>query len=249
MRTILTLTVVSVAALAAACGPRPQPLPQPVAHAPYPLQVPPPGTDYRHRSGPQGFGRTGLIAPPAAPPPSHGYPHGAPAHPPHDGRYDHDRYGYGDRAPHGYVWGDRREAVSGGHTYESREWMTEETWVEGGVLLEREAPRAPHRPPSGHYESGRTYPGPYAEAPRQPAPIAPRSYETPPQRSAPPEAIPGYPGPYALAPQQPQPDVEWGPTAPIGPVETAPLPPPGARTETPPRTTPPWPDAGPEPFY
>ena len=57
MRTILTLSAVVV--LAAACAPRPHPYP--VAEAPYLLHVPAPGTDYRYRSGPQGFGRTGPV--------------------------------------------------------------------------------------------------------------------------------------------------------------------------------------------
>lgn len=198
MRTILTLSVVVV--LTVACAPRPHPYP--VGQAPYLLHVPAPGTDYRYRGGPQGFGRTGPVhhapmpyshsqAPYSQPPysqPPHGHPglgHGQPLSPEHPyGAWGEPHaYGRGD----GYAWSDRRESVRGGHAYESREMMTEETWIGGGVILEREGPREPHRVGPNPYEAAPGYPGPYAEAPRRPEPE--------------PE-----PEPYRPAPRPPYPD-------------------------------------------
>ncbi|MFN3815877.1 hypothetical protein [Brevundimonas sp.] len=231
MRTILTLSAVVV--LAAACAPRPHAYP--VAEAPYLLHVPAPGTDYRYRSGPQGFGRTGPVYAPGPAygsygpgpgdhgsgpaygsygpgPGDHGsgqdYRGPAPQGPPpgYDDRYgyEYEAYGQGARVqgyPDGYSWGDRRHSVRGGSSYESREMMTEETYITGGVIVEREAPRAPHRsapyPDTSGYPS---YPGPYAESPR----FEPPPFEAP--RAGPP-----------------------------------PVPSPQPR--------PPYPDAGPEPFY
>ncbi|MBA4001233.1 hypothetical protein [Brevundimonas sp.] len=217
MRTILTLSAVVV--LAAACAPRPHPYP--VAEAPYLLHVPAPGTDYRYRSGPQGFGRTGPVyAPgPYGPGPAHGghgqaYQGPAPQGPPPGyGGYGYGYEAYGE-APRvqgysdGYSWGDRRHSVRGGSSYESREMMTEETYVTGGVIVERERPRAPHRPDPAPYRdtSGYTsYPGPYAESSR----FEPRRAE---------------PSPYAAPPAGPPPVRQ-------------------------PQPQQPYPDAGPEPFY
>ncbi|MFN4297955.1 MAG: hypothetical protein ACK4FB_14085 [Brevundimonas sp.] len=223
MRTILTLSAVVV--LAAACAPRPHPYP--VAEAPYLLHVPAPGTDYRYRSGPQGFGRTGPVyAPgpaygPYRPGPGYGghgqtYQEPAPQGPPpgHDSygyRYGYEAYGDGPRVQsysNGYSWGDRRHSVRGGSSYESREMMTEETYVTGGVIVEPQAPRAPHRPAPEPYPETSTYqpyPGPYAEYPRfEPHRAEPSPFETP------------HAGPPPVQSQQPRP---------------------------------PYPDAGPEPFY
>lgn len=204
MRTILTPPAVilsAVVVVAAACAPRPQP--HPVDRAPYLLHVPAPGTDYRYRSGAQGFGRTGPVhAPVQHGPqpyayPDYGYVHPLPPeHPPHGAghSYEHGR-------PGGYVWGERRESISGGHAYESREYMTEETWVGGGVIVERDRPREPHRP----HDSDLGYPGPYALAPRHAEPAyhpEPRPYphaapEAPPPPSppAPPRNRPPWPDP------------------------------------------------------
>ena len=195
MRTILTLSAAVV--LAAACAPRPHPYP--VAEAPYLLHVPAPGTDYRYRSGPQGFGRTGPVyAPgpaygPYGPGPGYGghgqdyrgpAPHGPP--PGYGGEYgyEYEAYGQGPRVQgysDGYSWGDRRHSVRGGSSYESREMMTEETYVTGGVIVEREGPREPHRaapyPDTSGYEP---YPGPYDESPRFAPPRAePQPFEAP----------------------------------------------------------------------
>lgn len=180
MRTILTpshMVLAAVVALTAACAPRPHPYP--AGQAPYLLDVPAPGTDYRHRSGSQGFGRTGPVhhgpmpyseAPyPQAP---HGHPgHGRPLPPetPYGAWREPPAYGRAD----GYAWSDRRESVRGGHAYESREVMTEETWIGGGVILEREGPREPHRPSPDPHEAAPGYPGPYAEAPRGAEPYRP----------------------------------------------------------------------------
>lgn len=164
MRTILTLSAAVV--LAAACAPRPYS--HPAGEAPYLLHVPPPGTDYRYRSGPQGFGRTGPVLtpgpayaplgpgphardyryespPPDGPLPGYGYEYEAHGYAP-------GVYGYSD----GYAWSDRRRSVRGGSSYQSREMMTEQTWAGGGVILEREPDR---------YEVAPGYPGPYAVAP------------------------------------------------------------------------------------
>jgi hypothetical protein len=194
MRTILTLSAV-VVVLAAACAPRPHPYP--VAEAPYLLHVPAPGTDYRYRSGPQGFGRTGPVyAPGPADGPygprygGHGEGYQGPApHGPRPGYggygYESEAYDYGPRVrgySDGYAWGDRRHSVRGGSSYESREMMTEETYITGGVIVEREGPRAPHRPAPYPDTSGyQPYPGPYAqspryESPRVETPPAPRHY-------------------------------------------------------------------------
>ncbi|MFN3536623.1 MAG: hypothetical protein ACK4Y4_04175 [Brevundimonas sp.] len=215
MRTILTLSAVVV--LAAACAPRPHPYP--VAEAPYLLHVPAPGTDYRYRSGPQGFGRTGPVH---APGPGYGGPgqdYRGPAlqgPPPGYGGYGYGYEAYGDGPrvqgySDGYSWGDRRHSVRGGSSYESREMMTEETYITGGVIVEREAPRAPHRsapyPDTSGYPS---YPGPYAESPR----FEPPRYEPP--RAEPPP----FEAPRAGPPPVPSP-----------------------------QPRPPYPDAGPEPFY
>ena len=212
MRTILTLSAVVV--LAAACAPRPHPYP--VAEAPYLLHVPAPGTDYRYRSGPQGFGRTGPVyAPgpaygPYGPGPGYGGPRQdyrgpAPQGPPpgygYGGEYgyEYEAYGHGPRVQgysDGYSWGDRRHSVRGGSSYESREMMTEETYVTGGVIVERDGPRAPHRidpAPYGDTSGYEPYPGPYAESPR----FAPPRAEPPPF-----EAPRGGPPPQ---PQPPQP--------------------------------------------
>lgn len=163
MRTILALSIV---VLAAACAPRPYP--HPVGEAPYLLHAPPPGTDYRYRSGPQGFGRTGPVhAPgPAYGPPGpgpyardHRYEGPPPYGPPPSYGYGYEAHGYAPGVhsySDGYAWGDRRRSVSGGSSYQSREMMTEETWVGGGVILEREPTP---------YESAPGYPGPYAVAP------------------------------------------------------------------------------------
>ena len=189
MRTILTLSAVAI--VAAACAPRPYP--QPLAEAPYLLQVPAPGTDYRYRGGPQGFGRTGPVYGPG---PAYGPYDARPYHGEHGhGRAPHgqppgyDGYGYGHGAhgerPHirgysdGYSWSDRRHSVRGGSSYESREMMTEETYVTGGVIVEREGPRAPHRPAPTPYPGAagpQDYPGPYAQAPGHPAPPVQRPY-------------------------------------------------------------------------
>ncbi|MEH6664565.1 MAG: hypothetical protein V7678_06915 [Brevundimonas sp.] len=182
MRTILTLSAAVV--LAAACAPRPHPYP--VAEAPYLLHVPAPGTDYRYRSGPQGFGRTGPVyAPgpaqgPYGPGPGYGgYQGPAPQGPPPGyGGYGqgYEARGHGPRVSgysDGYSWGDRRHSVRGGSSYESREMMTEETYVTGGVIVEREGPHAPRRP--APYPDASTYPGPYAESPR----LEPRPVEAP----------------------------------------------------------------------
>lgn len=202
MRTILTLSAVVV--LAAACAPRPHPYP--VAEAPYLLHVPAPGTDYRYRSGPQGFGRTGPVyAPgpahgPYAPAPGYGghgqgYQEPAPYGPPPGyGGYGHEYEGYGEGPrvqgySDGYSWGDRRHSVRGGSSYESREMMTEETYITGGVIVGREGPRAPHRsalepyPDTSGYPS---YPGPYTEFSRSEPPRAEAApFEAP--RVAPPQ--------------------------------------------------------------
>ena len=187
MRTILTPSSVALAAvvvLAGACAPRPHPYP--VGQAPYLLHVPAPGTDYRYRSGSQGFGRTGPVhhaptpysqspysqspysqAPYAQPPHGHyGYGHPLPPEAPYGAWREPHAHGRAD----GYAWSDRRESVRGGHVYESREMMTEETWIGGGVILEREGPREPHRPGPNPYAAAPGYPGPYAEAPRRPEP-------------------------------------------------------------------------------
>ncbi|MFT4954686.1 MAG: hypothetical protein ACI8U3_001060 [Brevundimonas sp.] len=196
MRTILTLSAFVV--LAAACAPRPQPYP--VAEAPYLLHVPAPGTDYRYRSGSQGFGRTGPVyAPgpaygPYGPGPGYGYGEGYQGPPPYGPPPGYREYGYGYEAyegPHvrrysdGYSWGDRRHSVRGGSSYESREMMTEERYFEGGAIVEREATREPHRYEPAPYRdtSGyQSYPGPYAESSRfespraEPSPYARRPY-------------------------------------------------------------------------
>ena len=216
MRTILTLSAVVV--LAAACAPRPHPYP--IAEAPYLLHVPPPGTDYRYRSGPQGFGRTGPVYAPGpayGPGPGYGgYGGGYQGPPPYGPPPGYGEYGYGYQAygegprvsgySDGYSWGDRRHSVRGGSSYESREMMTEESYFEGGVVVEREGPRAPHRPALYPDTSGyQSYPGPYAES----------------SRFDPPRAEPS---PYAAPPAGPPP----------------------VRQPEPRR---PYPDAGPEPFY
>jgi hypothetical protein len=190
MRTILTLSAVVV--LAAACAPRPHPYP--VAEAPYLLHVPAPGTDYRYRSGSQGFGRTGPVYSPG---PSY-RPYGAgyvdagsyqarPYVPPLEYGYGYEYEAYGEGPPvHGYSdaysWGDRRHSVRGGSSYQSREMMTEETYITGGVIVEREAqnePRrsAPYRDTSGYP----SYPGPYAESPwfEPPPPVEPDHTQRP----------------------------------------------------------------------
>ena len=213
MRTILTLSAVVV--LAAACAPRPHHYP--VAEAPYLLHVPAPGTDYRYRSGPQGFGRTGPVyAPgpaygPYGPGPGYGgYGEGYQGPPPYgpppgydDYGYEYESYSAGPRVSgyaDGYSWGDRRHSVRGGSSYESRELMTEESYFEGGVIVEREGPRAPHRmgptpyPDTSGYQS---YPGPYAESSRfEPPRAEPSPYRAPP-------AGPPVPQPQ---PRQPYPD-------------------------------------------
>jgi hypothetical protein len=213
MRTILTLSAVVV--LAAACAPRPHPYP--VAEAPYLLHVPAPGTEYRYRSGPQGFGRTGPVY--ASGPYQPGYqghgdgyrgaaPHGPP--PGYGGHgYESETYGYGPRVSgdsDGYSWGDRRHSVRGGSSYESREMMTEESYFEGGVIVEREGPRAPHRPDHAPYRdtSGhQSYPGPYAESPQyEPRRVEPSRFEAP--RAGPTSAYP--PQPQRPQPRQPYPD-------------------------------------------
>jgi hypothetical protein len=213
MRTILTLSAVVV--LAAACAPRPHPYP--VAEAPYLLHVPAPGTDYRYRSGPQGFGRTGPVYAPGPYQPGYqghgdGYrgaaPHGPP--PGYGGHgYQSETYGYGPRVSgysDGYSWGDRRHSVRGGSSYESREMMTEESYFEGGVIVEREGLRAPHRPDPAPYRdtSGhQSYPGPYAESPQyEPRRVEPSRFEAP--RAGPTSAYP--PQPQRPQPRQPYPD-------------------------------------------
>lgn len=176
MRTILRLSAVVV--LAAACAPRPHPYP---VEAPYLLRVPAPGTDYRYRSGPQGFGRTGPVYAsgpahgPYGPGPGYAGHEGYQGPPPGYGEYDYGHEAYGE-GPHvrgysdGYSWGDRRHSVRGGSSYESREMMTEESYFEGGVIVEREASQAPRGPEYG------PYPGPYAQSPR----FGPSPYAAPP---------------------------------------------------------------------
>lgn len=212
MRTILTLSAVVV--LAAACAPRPHPYP--VAEAPYLLHVPAPGTDYRYRSGPQGFGRTGPVYGQG---PHHGpywpgvgrYGYGheyegpAPYDPPpgYVGYgYEYEAYGEGPRVgaySDGYSWAGRRHSVRGGSSYESREMMTEESYFAGRVIVEREGPHAPHLAAPYRDTSGyQSYPGPYAESSRVDPPRAEPSPYAPPPAGPPPVGQP--------EPRQPYPD-------------------------------------------
>lgn len=185
MRTILTLSVVLI--MVAACAPRPAL--HPGREAPYLLHVPAPGTDYRYRSGPQGFGRTGPVHGPSsyAPPPYGVYGQG---HAPPDYRADP----YWHRNDEGYAWSGRQGSVRSGYAYESREMTTEQTWVGGGLILEREGRREPHRAETMVDESRREYPGPYALAPRYEEPVyrpgpAPYRFTIPEELSPPPSIM------------------------------------------------------------
>lgn len=196
MRPVLTLAVVACA-LVSACGVRPHPYP---AVEPYLLHVPAPGTDYRYRTGPQGFGRVGPVLPPEAAYPDYpGYPHPASGWDGYGayGHGGHHAYGPGDPEvyAHGRAWSEHRRSASGGYSYERRESATLESRFHSGVTVERLEPREPHRPGARPYEPDHG-PVPYGPAPYDPAPYDPAPYGPTPYESLPPE-WPGYgPVPY-----------------------------------------------------